>query len=50
LILLKRKNEASAEDIAVHFDVALKTARRDIEGLKEARKIRFVGAQEDGKL
>ena len=48
LILLKRKNKASAEDIAVHFDVALKTARRDIEGLKETRKIRFVGARKTG--
>ena len=48
LILLRRKNEASAEDIAGHFDVALKTARRDMEGLKEAGKIRFVGARKTG--
>lgn len=48
LILLRRKNEAGAEDIAGHFSVALKTARRDIEGLKEAKKIRFVGARKTG--
>lgn len=48
LILLRRKNEASAEDIAGHFDVALKTARRDMEGLKEAGKIRFVGSRKTG--
>lgn len=48
LILLRRKDGASAEDIAGHFDVALKTARRDIEGLKDAGKIRFVGARKTG--
>lgn len=48
LILLRRKNEASAEDIAGHFGVVLKTARRDIEGLKEAGRIRFVGAKKTG--
>lgn len=48
LILLRRKNEAGAEDIVRHFSVALKTARRDIEGLKEADKIRFVGARKTG--
>lgn len=49
LILLKRKNKARAEDIAVHFGVALKTAKRDIEGLKDAGKIRFVGARKTGR-
>lgn len=49
LILLRRKNKASAEDIAAHFDVALKTARRDIEGLKDAGKICFVGARKTGR-
>lgn len=48
LILLQRKNGACARDIADHFKVALKTARRDIEGLKEAEKIRFVGAKKTG--
>ncbi|MDX2028568.1 MAG: DeoR family transcriptional regulator [Alphaproteobacteria bacterium] len=49
LILLKRKNKARAEDIAAHFEVALKTAKRDIEGLKDAGKIRFVGARKTGR-
>ena len=48
LILLKRKNRACAEDITEHFDVAIKTARRDIEGLKDAGKIRFIGAKRTG--
>lgn len=48
LILLKRKNKACAEDIAEHFDVTIKTARRDIEGLKGTGKIRFVGAKRTG--
>lgn len=48
LILLRRKNKANAEDIAGHFDVALKTARRDIEGMKDAGKIRFVGSRKTG--
>lgn len=49
LILLRRKTKASAEDIADHFGVALKTARRDIEGLKDTGKIRFVGAKKTGQ-
>lgn len=49
LILLKRKNKARAEDIANHFEVALKTAKRDIEGLKDGGKIRFVGARKTGR-
>ena len=48
LILLRRKNTASAEDIAGHFDVAIKTAERDLVGLKEAGKIRFVGSKRTG--
>ena len=48
LILLKRKNKACAEDITEHFDVVIKTARRDIEGLKNAGKIRFIGAKKTG--
>ncbi|NBX72839.1 MAG: hypothetical protein EBQ89_00915 [Alphaproteobacteria bacterium] len=42
LILLKRKNKACAEDITGHFCVAIKTARRDIEGLKDAGKTRVL--------
>lgn len=49
LILLKRKNKACAEDITEHFDVAIKTARRDIEGLKDAGKIRFMGSKRTGR-
>lgn len=43
------KNKARAEDIADHFEVALKTAKRDIEGLKDGGKIRFVGARKTGR-
>lgn len=49
LILLRRKNKARAEDIAAHFDVSLKTAKRDIEGLKDVGKILFVGARKTGR-
>ncbi len=49
LMLLKRKNKACAEDITEHFDVAIKTARRDIEGLKDAGKIRFMGSKRTGR-
>jgi hypothetical protein len=49
LILLRRKNSACAEDISAHFGVAHKTARRDIEGLKEVAKIRFVGSKKTGR-
>lgn len=49
LILLKRKNKARAEDISAHFDVSLKTAKRDIEGLKDGDRIRFVGARKTGR-
>ena len=48
LILLQRTAAARAEDIAAHFKVALKTARRDIEGLKIAGKIEFVGTRRTG--
>ena len=49
LILLRRKNKARAEDIASHFDVALKTAKRDIQALKDMSRIRFVGARKTGR-
>ncbi len=49
LILLRRKSKARAEDITAHFDVSLKTAKRDIEGLKDAGKISFVGARKTGR-
>ncbi len=49
LILLRRKKGACAEDISEHFDVAIKTARRDIESLKKAGKLRFVGARRTGR-
>lgn len=49
LILIKRKNKARAEDIAVHFDVSLKTAKRDIQRLKGLRKVQFVGAKKTGR-
>lgn len=49
LILLRRKNKARAEDISAHFDVSLKTAKRDIEGLKDVGKIRFIGARKTGR-
>jgi len=48
LILLRRKDRVQAGDIAAHFGVAIKTARRDIEGLKHAGKIHFVGAKKTG--
>ena len=48
LILLRSKNTASAEEIANHFNVAIKTAERDLVGLKDAGKIRFVGSKRTG--
>jgi len=49
LILLTRKNRASADDITKHFKVTIKTARRDIMGLKEMEKVRFTGAKRTGR-
>lgn len=49
LILLQDTNEGRAEHIAAEFGVSLKTARRDIEKLKEVGKIRFVGAKKTGR-
>lgn len=40
--------EVRAKDIAWHFGVALKTAKRDISGLKEIGCIEFVGATKTG--
>ena len=48
LIRLQRAGEARAEDIAAHFKVALKTARRDIERLKMTGKVRFTGSKRMG--
>lgn len=48
LILLRGKNTASAAEIANHFKVAIKTAERDLVGLKDAGKIRFVGSKRTG--
>lgn len=48
LIRLQRTGEARAEDIAAHFKVAIKTARRDIEGLKMTGKVRFIGSKRMG--
>lgn len=48
LILLGGMDGARAEDIAAQFRVSLKTAKRDIEGLKAAGKIRFVGSKRTG--
>lgn len=49
LILLDNKNKANAEDISKHFNVTIKTARRDIEGLKSSGKICFIGAKKTGR-
>lgn len=48
LIRLQRTSGARAEDIAGHFKVAIKTARRDIEVLKMAGKIKFTGTKRTG--
>lgn len=48
LLQTKRKNQPRAEDIAAHFNVSVKTARRDIAHLKELGKIRFIGANKTG--
>lgn len=48
LLLVRQRQKARAEDISDHFGVAIKTARRDIEGLKGAGRIRFVGAKKTG--
>lgn len=48
LILLRGENTASAAEIANHFKVAIKTAERDLVGLKDAGKIRFVGSKRTG--
>lgn len=37
-----------ARDITVHWDVSLKTAKRDIAGLCRAGFVRFVGARRNG--
>ena len=49
LVLLRHINEGRAEHITAEFGVSLKTARRDIERLKETGKIRFVGAKKTGR-
>ncbi len=49
LIRLRETGDARAEDIAGYFPVSIKTAWRDIEGLKMAGKIRFVGAARTGR-
>lgn len=48
LLFLRRKDKARAEDIVAHFDVSVKTARRDILQLKQAGKIRFAGSKKSG--
>lgn len=48
LLLVRRRQKARAEDISDHFGVAIKTARRDIETLKSAGRIRFVGSKKTG--
>ncbi len=48
LIRLQRTTRARAEDIAGHFKVAIKTARRDIEVLKMTGKIKFTGTKRTG--
>lgn len=49
LILLGSADRARAEDISAEFGVSLKTAKRDIEGLKTAGKIRFIGSKRSGR-
>ena len=49
LLLVRRRQKARAEDISDHFGVTIKTARRDIETLKGAGRIRFVGAKKTGR-
>lgn len=39
----------AASDIAAHWDVSPKTARRDIAGLRLAGLLRFVGARRNGR-
>lgn len=48
LILLGGMERVRAEDIAAQFGVSLKTAKRDIEGLKSMGRIRFTGAKKTG--
>lgn len=49
LILLEGADKARAEDIAAEFRVSIKTAKRDIEGLKTAGKIQFIGSKRSGR-
>lgn len=48
LLHLRRKSDARAEDIAYHFAVTVKTARRDIALLKQAGRIFYTGSNKTG--
>lgn len=45
---LQNHKEVRAEDIATAWEVALRTAKRDVAGLSAAGMIRFVGARKTG--
>ncbi len=49
LLSLKKETNLSAKDIAKHFSVTIKTARRDINGLKTMHKISFIGSKRTGR-
>ena len=49
LVNLQTKNTLAAEDIANHFSVSNRTAKRDIEGLTEKGAIEFKGSKKTGK-
>lgn len=48
LMLLKSGKKIGADDIARKYNIGIKTARRDILALKDAGRIRFVGAKKSG--
>ncbi|MCB5260570.1 MAG: HTH domain-containing protein [Candidatus Cloacimonetes bacterium] len=48
LSLLVENNKLSAKELSLNFDVSSRTIQRDIEKLKEAKKLERVGSEKDG--
>jgi len=48
LMRLKNNKRSCAQDISIYWGVTIKTARRDIGGLKVKEKIRFTGSKRTG--
>jgi ATP-dependent DNA helicase RecG len=48
LSLLEENNKLSAKELSLNFGVSSRTIQRDIEKLKEAKKLERVGSEKDG--